>query len=174
MSIQFQNHTWTSTATLYPPGLYTPGSLDGATDVVLSPVTGYANHNLSFNQVGRYFLKFEVVSDPRDYDLWVESVAIDVEDVTVAQAYAESVRQVSLTLDYDYATYVSGEETYFMVAIANTLRAAYGNVSFGDFSVSEGGWNYHKIIYGRQRRPSQHTATRIGNVFCKYFSVRRS
>ena len=127
-----------STATLYPPGLYTPGSLDGATEVSMNSSNGYAYHNMSFNQVGRYILAFQVVSDPGDYNLSVQSVAIDVEDARVAQIFAESISLVTLTLDYDYATYVSGDEDYFMVAIANTLRGTYGNVSFGDFSVTAG------------------------------------
>lgn len=105
----------------------------------MDPDSGFASMNFSISQASRYFIQYRVISDPPDYDLTVISDAIDVLDAAILDISDESIRDVSLTFNYDYNTYVLGQEDYFLATVANELVSSYaGNVSFTNFTVSSG------------------------------------
>ena len=104
--------------------------------------TAYAEMNMTLSEIGRYFIRFEVTSQPPEYDITITSSAIDV----VEQSFLEegfTTHRVMLTMDYNYNTYVAGEEDYFTAAVMNTLIVLYGNVTFSNVQVYSG--KYHKM-----------------------------
>ena len=138
-----QGHTWTVTAELGMPELYNGTSLVGITTTTFDTSSGQASfYSLNLTSVGVYVVKFNIVSNPGDYNLTYEEL-ITVKAQSHLNLVVEDTQEVVIKFNDNYDSIVgTAYNKYFSAMMGSALAKTYPDIMLNTIAVTKGIYFY--------------------------------
>ncbi|XP_069129825.1 fibrocystin-L-like [Argopecten irradians] len=137
-NISWRGHTWTATAKLLDES---DRVLNVSDVVILDPDTGEAVFDsLVVDQIGFYFLTFQVTSSPEEYNVnkTIQIQVLTEEQLTLIVDNTTTVTNISLRFNANYQNVVGDKEDNFGAMVVNVISQQFPDVVFDSITVREG------------------------------------